>query len=249
MFAFKTNIFFIIFFSVLLSNCSFYGFSESEEKTKEELAFRPVNESAYDTDNAELVLAGNTFDPWAGRDRSPNDTNSLVHVSYNFEYSDKSKITGDNGNDGDAWIFTDLMIPKPIKAAILHWQTNPPSYSNATDPRGRFTAVNLGRRVFGAYEYCLSSETVRDLPLVVYKYGIFAYKNNVGETGQLYVKRFIPRNLEADGSRVDLVFLEDIGRSGYRCSDLSDFAPRNGNVVAFLESLTTRANQAFDVVQ
>ena len=192
-------------------------------------------------------VSGNSFDPWNARADGYGASATRISVSYWFEYYHRDRIIDQYNNDDPVWMYIDRLSPQPLRGLFIHWipRTSPLIFDNVIG--GRFSTVIKNRRTYAAYEYCLSAETVRRLPLIVYNYGILGVNQNIGKTGQLYIKRFIPRNLEENGSRLDIVYIEDIGLSGFRCVDLANFEPVDGPTTALLQKLNSAADQSFDV--
>ena len=193
-------------------------------------------------------VSGNTFDPWVEAGGIPMGNISRVSISYWLEYASKDKVIDQYDNQDPVWTYIDRLNPNPQRALMIHWlpQTSPLIFDQ--QPGGRYSVVRKNNRYYTAYEYCLSAETVRSLPLLVYNYGIVSVNHKIGSTGQLYIKRYIPRNLEHDGSRIDLIYLEDIGLSGFRCVDLSEFDPADAPTAALLERINISADSSFDII-
>ena len=192
-------------------------------------------------------VSGNNFDPWNDRADGYGANATRLSVSYWFEYYGREKVIDQYNNEDPIWMYIDRLSPQPLRAFYIHWipRTSPLIFDNIVG--GRYSTVVKGRRTYSAYEYCLSAETVRRLPLIVYNYGILGVNQNIGKTGQLYIKRYIPRHLEEDGSRMDSIYIEDIGLSGFRCVDLANFEPVDGPTTALLQRLSASADQSFDV--
>ncbi len=192
-------------------------------------------------------VSGNSFDPWnvSANGYAPNATR--FSISYWFDYANRASVVDSYNNTDPVWMYKDRLNPKPQRGFLIHWipRTSPLLFENVVG--GRFSTVTKNQRTYQAYEYCLSAETVRRLPLIIYNYGILAVNNGVGNTGQLYVKRYIPRNLEENGSRLDAIYVEDIGLSGFRCVDLANFEPVDGPTTALLQRLGAAADSSFDV--
>ncbi|MEM7197791.1 MAG: hypothetical protein AAF352_05435 [Pseudomonadota bacterium] len=197
----------------------------------------------------QFEVVGNTFDPWSeGRGVTPENA-PLYNVSYWYNLDDSQPFQTVDGSPGKAWLFLDKLNAKPRRGVIIHWSANGnDGLRGQPDPRGRFTLVNNGMRVFAAYEYCLSPESVRHVPVSVYHYGLWAVSKGMAESGQLYVKRYIPRILEGDGSRIDIAYIEDIGIEGHRCSELANFTSEGPKMRNLMQQLTNNADQSFDVV-
>ena len=192
-------------------------------------------------------ISGNNFDPWEVTDSGYSADATRFSISYWLEYKKQDSVIDSYNNTDPVWVYVDRLNPKPLRGLLIHWlpRTSPLLFENIVG--GRFSTLSKNRRTYQTYEYCLSAETVRRLPLIVYNYGILSVNNSIGETGQLYIKRYIPRNLEENGSRLDVIYIEDIGLSGFRCVDLANFEPVDGPTTALLQRLSSAADTSFDV--
>lgn len=191
------------------------------------------------------LIAGNTYDrqnalaiifPAAER----------INVSYEYLYEDELEVRADGLFAGPAWLFVERQPAEPERFLFLHLNKGEPGYEA---PRGE--SLRLGQRRFYAIDYCLSDwradESAEAAELTPYLAALEA--RGFALSRDVYMRRFIPRDVDSDGRRTSIVVIRDVMRIGYDCERLGDLiAPETEAQTETLDQLQQDASGSFEVM-
>lgn len=186
-------------------------------------------------------VSGNTYSHFPILDiRYPRQLS--VTVAYAYERDSDHGIALAGGSAGTAYLYRDRALEQPARFVFVH----PIDQDEAGGiPPGN--VERLGKRDYIARPVCVDREGEID-PFAA------PYIAVLEETGhplsrELYVLVFFARQVEADGRRVDVVFVEDVQRSGLTCAALGpDLEDPDEERVVLVEPLRVRAFSSFEII-
>lgn len=187
-------------------------------------------------------VSGNTYKHFSVLDIRYPDQFS-VSVAYAFERDGEHAVALGDGASGTAYLYRDRALEQPGRFLFVH--PIAPGDGAAIPPGD---VERLGKRDYISRPLCVDRQGEVD-PFAA------PYLAALAETGiplsrELYVHLFFARQLEGDGRRVDVVYVEDVQRSGLSCAELGpDLAnPLQEDRIALVDPLRIRALGSFEII-
>ncbi len=213
--------------SVILAGCaSFFELGENP--------FAPESDSGRLVPKTPLV-AGNTF-------VTGGDEPFRLNVSYDYVHV-ASKRYRAGPHQATAWLFVDRLSDEPDAFLEIH------RIDGATVKEfgaGKPTTINRFKML--AQDYCIALNGP-EIPKPVAVYISMFLEAGYEVSDYLLVRRFtFAEPAETAPFRIDIVYLEDIVRSGYSCVELGDLDnPDSKEIETFLTAFRLRAQRTFAI--
>ena len=184
-------------------------------------------------------IAGNTFASGAG------DKAVLVTVSYDFAYVDEVAYSVSDDVSAAAWLFANRRTPSPERFFQIHLV----SHHGVVDlGAAKEFIAPLSKAEFELQTHCVTWDgDALDLPIA--RYVEIIKSERFDASAEVLVGLFHIEPGELPDKNIDLVYVEDIVRSGFACTDLQE--ENDGGTpegVRFLEQFRIRARRSFDIV-
>jgi hypothetical protein len=184
-------------------------------------------------------IAGNTFASGAG------DEAVLVTVSYDFAYVDEVVYSVSEDVSAAAWLFANRRSPSPEQFFQIHFVSHHGDLDLGS--AGEFIAP-LSKAEFELQTQCVTwDDDALDIPIA--RYVDIIKSQRFDASAEVLVGFFHIEPGELPDKSIELVYVEDIVRSGFACADLQ--AEDDGGTpegVIFLEQFSIRARRSFDIV-
>jgi len=200
------------------------------------VSVNPLGAEAIAVGRATPLIAGNTF-------ASAGDRGVRLNFSYDFRLAGKRDGSID-GKPTLSWLFVDRRLENAETYLQFH-RVDGEGLEGFGDGESFF----LDRTEITAQLHCVGISTKEISPLVS------DYIEFVREEGFPVPREYLMRRMtekserEGLGHRVDVVYIEDILRSGYTCEDLGNLLlPSSDAIRIYLEAYKKRSERSFAVV-
>jgi hypothetical protein len=192
-----------------------------------------------------LHLSGNTFSLYNELGKMiPNDTR--VNISYEFQFKSKTILTLGEVYSGPSWLFEEWSAQHPDKTIQLHMHSPVSEPMEYAEDEGEIKS--LGRFDFKVVNYCLNTDHLAAIDPQIRLYIDHINAEKIPLSRYVIMRRYMSERLEDDGSRLDIIYVEDITRQGYSCKDIGDInEPKNGTGV-LIERINERADRTFEFI-
>ena len=187
-------------------------------------------------------VAGNTFDYWNQLDKISPEA-AVININYEYLFDQQAKYALPGVFKADSWIFADRDKTALRKLLFISVKRESP---DVEDPSGR--VLVFGRHQFVSEAFCIDGRD-SDIPPLLDPYlkGIWSGYPVMGG-GPFLAHRFVARDKEKDGARLELLHVQTIKSLGYSCSDIGNLDEPAEEFTGQLEKLYTTAQRSFDVI-
>ncbi len=199
-------------------------------------AYNPLGAEAIAVGRATPEIAGNTY-------RSAGTGGTLINIGYDFR-SLALKEGVIEGKPAHSWLFVD----RRLEAAEVFLQIY--RIEGATLAEfGESESFFIDRTEVASQMFCVGPASKKTPPLIRL-YLAQLRMEGVEVSQHFLVRRFTERrDREDQGHRVDMVYIEDILRSGYTCEEFGNLVlPDSPEVKTFLDSFKSRSKRSFSVM-
>jgi|GEM_PF-962938 len=205
----------------------------------------PGRDSVFDPDltvRQAPMIAGNTYDrqnalaiiyPSAER----------INVSYEYSYDAEVEISAPGKFEGPSWVFAERHPALPSRFILLHLNKGAPDYE---PPRGE--TLRLGQRRFYVVDYCMADwRETGDAEIRPYLNTLEA--RGYALSRDIFVRRFVPRDVDEVGRRTSIVAVRDVMRDGYSCEALGDLRnPSSDFLTETINGFRKDASDSFEIM-
>ena len=187
------------------------------------------------------LVAGNTFDYWNQLEKISPES-AIININYQYLFNQETRFSVPDVFESESWIYEERDEQHPKKSLFISVKNES---GEATDPAGR--VLVFGRHQFVSTAYCFDSRDAQ-AEEVLLPYISYFWNRNAGLPGPLLVHRFTARDREADGTRLELVHIQDIQSVDRSCAEIGNLEEPSEETADLLSRLYTIAQRSFEVI-
>lgn len=185
-------------------------------------------------------IAGNTFELQNRLDVVLPEV-ERINISYAFIQMDEDPqdIESPGHFSGPLWWYEERSAETPAQFIGIHLLVRDPAFE---EKGGQI--VKLSRTNYNAFDYCIDTSNPETVPVVLKPYLESLADSGAEVSTDLFIRRYVMRNERDGNERTDVVYIRDVVRLGYTCSEIGDVidpAPKSQDIVNTLRSGSTAA--------
>lgn len=199
--------------------------------------YNPLGFEAIAIGRATPQIAGNNF-------TSSGTSGIRVNFSYDMRLAGHRDATLLGGKPTQSWLFVD----RRVEISDYYLQLHRVEGGNLAD-FGEGESFFIDRTEMVGQMFCVGESTAEVSPLVQ-DYVDFIRGEGFPVPQEYLLRRFTERaDREGFDHRVDMVYVEDVLRSGFTCGDLGNLAlPGTEEIKQFIDSFKLRSRRSFSIV-